>query len=128
MKIEGIENRLRREFASSCESREIRAASDDATLVSIVPIPNSPLTKLADEIERLLNVRLPSQINSRGHHLEIDEVSWISMRSNREFCFNLLIKGEKEVPFYTFDPAIMAQFVFQYVEARIEADEVMMRQ
>jgi hypothetical protein len=128
MKISGWGERLTADDASASAPEEENFPDRGGRLVSIVPIPGSPLTKLADAIERRLNVRLPSQIDSRGHHLEIDEVAWVTMRPNRDFCFNLLIQGQEDIPFFSDDPAIMAEFIYRYLQARIEADETVTRQ
>jgi len=128
MKISGWGETPEGEDASASAPEEENFPDRGGRLVSIVPIPGSPLTKLADEIQRRLNVRLLSQIDNRGHHLEIDEVAWITMRPNREFCFNLLIQGQEDIPFFSDDPAMMAEFIYRYLEARIEADETVTRQ
>lgn len=90
----------------------------------VVPIPGSPLMKLAEEIECRLQVRLPEIIDSRGHRLCIDEVSWVTM-SAREFCFYLRIQGKEHIPFFTGDASVMAEFIVRYLEARAEAEEML---
>jgi hypothetical protein len=128
MKISGWGERPEADSASASAPEEENFPDRGGRLVSVVPIPGSPLTKLADAIERRLNVRLLSQIDTRGHHLEIDEVAWVTMRPKREFCFNLLIQGEKEIPFCSDDPGVMTEFIYRYLEARAEADEIVTRQ